>query len=131
MKKILLALLVITAGCISHTTEENYTMANKVIGELTTIKDSIDLVHNALATGLPGSEEHLVKDKNTSRYQETYIGFISKNDSASGKLMTRYNVLYQHYNTYQELFERVYKQLPRDSAAKNEILRTQFREAIK
>lgn len=130
MKRSLFALLLMTAGCISHTTEENYTMANKVVGELTTIKDSIDIVHAALSTTLPGSEEHLVKEKSTVRYQETYISFISKNDSASGKLMTRYNVLFEHYNMYQELFKRVYKQLPHDSAAKNETIRKEFEAAI-
>jgi hypothetical protein len=131
MKKILLALLITTAGCITHTVEENYKMANDVVRELTVIKDSVDYLHSAIVTNLPGSEEHLVNDKKLSRYQETYIDFVSKNDSAHGKMMTRYNVLYEHYNTYKELFERVYNQLPKDSAAKNKVIRQEFEAAIK
>lgn len=131
MKKILLALLIITAGCITHTVEQNYTMINKVVGELNMIKDSVDYLHSAIAANLPGSEEHLVNEKKISRYQETYIDFVSKDDSTHGKMMTRYNVLYEHYNTYKELFERVYNQLPKDSAVKNNAIRHEFEEAIK
>lgn len=131
MKKLLLVFLTIATGCITHTEEENYTMINKVVGELTRIKDSVDYLHSTIATTLPGSEEHLVAEKQTSRYQETYIGFISKNDSARGKMMTRYNVLYEQYNTYKELFERVYNHLPKDSAAKNNAIRKEFDAAIR
>jgi hypothetical protein len=130
MKKILFALLIIASGC-SHTTEENYSNIYKVVGELNTIKDSIDYVHATLSTNLPGSEDHIVSDKKGTRYEESYVNLVAKNDSAHGKMMKRYSVLYEHYNTYKEMFGLIYKELPKDSAAKNEAIKQSFEEAIK
>ncbi len=131
MKKIIFALIVVIAAGCTHTKEENYTMIHKVVGELTMIKDSIDLVSNTLTTNLLGSETHVVSDKKGTRYDEEYIMFVTKSDSAHGKLMKRYNVLYEHYNTYKEMFGLIYRELPKDSASKNEAIKRDFEEAIK
>lgn len=121
--------MMMAAGC-SHTEEENYTMIGKVVGELTMIKDSIDYISTTLNTNLPGSETHILDDKKGTRYEEDYIISVSKTDSAHGKLMNRYNVLYEHYNTYQEMFGLIYRELPKDSVSKNEAIKREFDAAI-
>lgn len=131
MRKIIFVLAVVIAAGCSHTEEENYTMIGKVVGELTMIKDSIDYITTTLNTNLPGSETHIEDDKKGTRYAEDYIISVSKTDSAHGKLMKRYNVLYEHYNTYQEMFGLIYRELPKDSATKNEAIRRDFEQAIK
>ena len=129
MKKLIFALAVALAGC-SHTEEENYTMINKVVGELTMIKDSIDYLSTTLNSNLPGSETHILDDKKGTRYEESYIIFVSKSDSTYGKMMNRYNVLYEHYNTYKEMFGLIYQELPKDSINKNAAIKSAFEEAI-
>lgn len=130
MKKLIFVLLVVIAAGCSHTEVENYTMIHKVVGELTMIKDSIDYVSHTVTTNLPGSESHIVNDKKGTRYADEYIISVSKSDSSYGKLMQRYNVLYEHYNTYKEMFGLIYKELPKDSVNKNEAIKRDFERAI-
>ncbi|MBL7719905.1 MAG: hypothetical protein JNL72_13790 [Flavipsychrobacter sp.] len=129
MKKLVFVALIAAGGCLSHTTAENYDMIGKVVTEMGTISDSLSYLHHTVSTRFPLGADHIqLKGKDTI-YAQGYIESLKKTpDTVYGKMMLRYNVLQERYNTYADIFERIYRQLPPDSATRNQALRDAFQQ---
>ena len=131
MKKLIPVLLLLLSAC-RHTDAENYTMINKVVNELTIIKDSITLMDTTVLAKRPVSTTLIEEDESEGKkIKKAWVDSLIKSpDSTYGKMLAKYNRLQQRYFTYQDIYSRVYRELPKDSVEKNREIQQRFERAL-
>jgi hypothetical protein len=132
MKKLLPLFVLLCLTACSHTQEENYDMAGKVVGRLTEIKDSLAYFDSSISSSYPESNKFMQVAEDGKRYARFFIDSLKKaKDTTQGKLLVRYNELQEQNTNYREIFDRIYRRLPKDSVQRNAALKMTYDRAIK